>query len=164
MSVLLVPISLLISLCLLSLQFFTVSQIMSVIFVTVIENTHDKLSLKVKILKKKVKMKCYFQWCDRSCLQVVLIKTLEVGVMKNKYQLGPREKCFQLSSIFLFCVRESSSTSFFSWMFGILFCFLYWALNQRPYKWLSTHTLSQWHTPPAVYTSLMWHGWLYQSE
>lgn len=53
MSVLLVPISLLISLCLLSLQFFTVSQIMSVIFVTVIENTHDKLSLKVKIFKKK---------------------------------------------------------------------------------------------------------------
>lgn len=36
-------------LTLLSLQFFTVSQIMSVIFVTVIENTHDKLSLKVKI-------------------------------------------------------------------------------------------------------------------
>lgn len=95
---------------------------MNVIFVMVIENTHNKVSLKVKMK------------CDRSVFsetEVVLIKTLEVGVMKNKYQRDPREKCFQFISIFLFCVRESSSPFFFSWILRGFFV-LFFVLGIKP--------------------------------
>lgn len=69
----------------------------------VIENTHDKVSL-----KNENEMLLSVMWqilCSVEKIQdreVVLIKTLEVDVIKNKYQLGPRDKCFQLISTFHF--------------------------------------------------------------
>lgn len=53
-----------------------------------------------------------------------------------------QEKCFQLTSIFLFCVRESSSTSFFSWIFGILFCFFVLGIKPKALQ-MAKHAYTQ---------------------
>lgn len=97
---------------------------------------------------------------QRSC---VLINTLEVDVIKNKYQLGPRDKWFQLSSMFLFCVRESSSFFLPLWDFRVLFCFCigHWTKGLTD---VSAYTqVSDLHFQPRVHI-FIWHDWLCQSE